>query len=161
MLLSKNKMKKTLTYITAIVALAISVTACNTYSDEDIKSFNQVVQQVSKSQNTQYIKSESGLYYSIIEEGSGEYIKYTDVVAFNYVGKLQDGKIFDDRFKTETLKFEVSKLIEGWKEGLMYIKQGGKIKLIVPPYLGYGDHELKDIPKNSVLLFDIEVKEVI
>jgi FKBP-type peptidyl-prolyl cis-trans isomerase FkpA len=51
-------------------------------------------------------------------------------------------------------------LIEGWKEGMMYLKPGGKIKLIVPPYLGYGDYKLEKVPPHSILYFEIEVIDV-
>jgi FKBP-type peptidyl-prolyl cis-trans isomerase FkpA len=44
---------------------------------------------------------------------------------------------------------------------MLYLKKGAKVKLVVPPQLGYGDYDLDDIPPNSVLLFDIEVKEVL
>ena len=52
-------------------------------------------------------------------------------------------------------------LIEGWKMGLPLIQKGGKIRLYIPPSLGYGPNDLKDrnnnvvIPGNSILIFDI------
>jgi len=42
-----------------------------------------------------------------------------------------------------------------------YIKKGGKIKLLIPSALGYGSNAAGSIPANSVLIFDIELLDVI
>jgi FKBP-type peptidyl-prolyl cis-trans isomerase len=65
-----------------------------------------------------------------------------------------------EKRKEGLLDFQMKDLIEGWKEGMMYLKPGGKIKLIVPPYLGYGDYKLEKIPPHSILYFEIEVIDV-
>jgi FKBP-type peptidyl-prolyl cis-trans isomerase FkpA len=51
-------------------------------------------------------------------------------------------------------------LIEGWKEGLPYIKKGGSIRLIIPSQLAYGVQGSGTIPPFSCLDFDIKVKDV-
>jgi FKBP-type peptidyl-prolyl cis-trans isomerase FkpA len=51
-------------------------------------------------------------------------------------------------------------LIEGWKIGLPLLKKGGHIKLYVPPSLGYGPSPNRNIPGNSVLIFDIRLVDV-
>jgi FKBP-type peptidyl-prolyl cis-trans isomerase FkpA len=43
----------------------------------------------------------------------------------------------------------------GWKLGLPLIKAGGKIKLYLPPSLGYGNSVSGNIPANSILVFEI------
>jgi FKBP-type peptidyl-prolyl cis-trans isomerase FkpA len=54
-------------------------------------------------------------------------------------------------------------LIEGWKIGLPLIQKSGKIKLYIPPSLGYGASDIKDnngvvvIPANSMLIFDVSL----
>lgn len=140
--------------------ISLLVTSCKTYSEEEVQSFDKMIQKFVMKSGLNYEKSESGLYYLIEKEGEGEYIKFTDEVSFRYTGKLLSGKTFDGRYKRTPITFEVSKLIEGWKEGMMYLKKGGKAKLIVPPTLGYGENQLPDIPANSILYFDIEVVDV-
>lgn len=140
--------------------ISLLVTSCKTYSEEEVQSFDKAIQKFVMKSGLNYEKSESGLYYLIEKEGEGEFIKFTDEVSFRYTGKLLSGKTFDGRYKRTPITFEVSKLIEGWKEGMMYLKKGGKAKLIVPPTLGYGDNQLPDIPANSILYFDIEVVDV-
>lgn len=150
------KIVSTLFLITALCSLS----ACKTYSDRDKEGFDKQIQKFIAKSDVKYEKSESGLYYSIEKEGEGEYIKFTDEVSFLYVGKLLDGQVFDGRNRHKPATFAVSKLIEGWKEAFMYLKKGGKAKIIIPPYLGYGDHDLADIPKNSCLYFEMEIVDV-
>lgn len=140
--------------------ISLLVTSCKTYSEEEVQSFDKTIQKFVMRSGLNYEKSESGLYYLIEKEGEGEFIKFTDEVSFRYTGKLLSGKTFDGRYKRTPITFEVSKLIEGWKEGMMYLKKGGKAKLIVPPTLGYGDNQLPDIPANSILYFEIEIVDV-
>jgi FKBP-type peptidyl-prolyl cis-trans isomerase FkpA len=134
---------------------------CKTYSDDDKSSFDQKIESyIQKHQLKGYKNSDSGLFYNIIQEGEGDYIKITDEVEFTYVGKLLNGHVFDGKNKRTPVKFKVSALIEGWKETMLYLKKGGKAKIIVPPQLGYGDYDLDAIPPNSILIFTIEVKDV-
>jgi len=94
----------------------------------------------------------SGLYYVIRESGNDEHPTVYSTVTVAYKGYLLNGDVFDESLAyTERLGL----LIQGWREGIPLIGKGGKIKLIVPSALGYGDQESEDIPANSVLVFDI------
>ena len=141
--------------------LLLIVGGCKTYSDDDKSTFDQKIESfIQKNHLKGYKQSDSGLFYHIINEGEGEYIKLTDEVQFTYIGKLLNGQVFDGQNKRNPVKFEVNALIEGWKETMLYLKKGGRVKIIVPPQLGYGDYDLEAIPANSILLFTIEVKDV-
>ena len=50
---------------------------------------------------------------------------------------------------------QTTNLIEGWKSGVEGMKIGGVREITIPSELGYGDTEMGDIPKNSVLKFVI------
>ena len=141
--------------------LLLAVIGCKTYSDDDKSKFDQKIESyIQKHHLKGFKQSDSGLFYQIIKKGEGENIKLTDEVAFTYEGKLLNGQIFDGQNKRNPVKFNVSALIEGWKETMLYLKKGGKAKIIVPPQLGYGDYDLDKIPANSILYFTIEVKDV-
>ncbi len=161
--MTKKRIKK-LNICLAIIFnffLLLLISGCKTYSDEDHVNFEKKIQNfITKNKLKDYKKSESGLYYKIINEGKGEYIKLTDEVTFNYEGKLVNGTVFDGEHKKNPISFQMNELIQGWQEGMMYLKPGGKIKLIVPPHLGYGDYELDKIPPHSILNFEIEVIKV-
>ncbi len=48
-----------------------------------------------------------------------------------------------------------SRPIEGWDQGIVGMKVGGKRRLIVPPSLGYGSQSRAGIPANSTLVYEI------
>lgn len=138
--------------------LSFSLIGCKTYSDDDLTGFDQKIKSYLSKNHKKCERSDSGLYYHIIDEGQGDYIKYTDRVSFTYTGKLLSGKIFDRQMKPVT--FPVKDLIAGWKEIMLELKPGAKVFLVIPPQLGYGDHKLDDIPQHSVLVFDMAITKV-
>jgi FKBP-type peptidyl-prolyl cis-trans isomerase FkpA len=147
--------------LVSISFLLISLFSCGTYSEDEKSAFDKKIENFIKKSGVKYKKSETGLYYSILEEGEGDFIKLTDEVSFTYEGKLLNGEIFDGENKRTPIKFLVSDLIQGWQEALLSMKKGSKVKLVVPPQLGYGDYKLEDIPVNSVLYFHLEVVDVL
>jgi len=102
--------------------------------------------------------NESSVYYHIVKQGSGKPIKVTDTVTVHYKGSLlSDGSIFDQT-KEKPATFPLNRLIKGWQLAVPKINVGGSIKVIIPSGLAYGIRSRsKDIPANSVLVFDIEV----
>ena len=106
-------------------------------------------------------KTASGLLYQIDKAGSGAAPKDTDTVVVNYKGTLIDGTEFDNSYKRgEPLSFRLDGVIPGWTEGLKQIKKGGKIKLVIPPKLAYGENGVPGIPANSTLVFDVELLDI-
>jgi FKBP-type peptidyl-prolyl cis-trans isomerase len=99
-----------------------------------------------------------GVYYQILQEGTGDYVRATDTVTVQYKGTLlNDGSIFDQT-KEKPARFPLQRLIKGWQIGLAKCRVGGKIKIIIPSGIAYGMRtRSKAIPPNSVLVFDIEV----
>jgi FKBP-type peptidyl-prolyl cis-trans isomerase FkpA len=114
------------------------------------------------------VKDSAGFFYIINAAGSGDEVNsYCNNVSVLYTGKLTNGTIFDQTTTTPAT-FVLGQLIEGWRRGLPLIKEGGKITLILPPTLGYGINEIKDpqtgvvkIPANSILIFELELKDVL
>ncbi|MDB5228592.1 MAG: FKBP-type peptidyl-prolyl cis-trans isomerase [Bacteroidota bacterium] len=103
------------------------------------------------------IAADSGLYYVVLNPGTGNSPSFTSYVTVDYKGYLTDGTIFDQTAGTPLLALLNSR-IKGWQIGLQLIKKGGKIKLLVPSQLGYGDAPpFSTVPSNAVLIFDIEL----
>jgi len=92
-----------------------------------------------------------------------EAVKPGDLIVVNYIGFFQDGKIFDSNlssgkpFETFIGKGEA---FQGWDQGLIGMKIGEKRKLIVPPDFDSGSETKGDIPKDSVLYFEVELLEI-
>ncbi|MEJ7769059.1 MAG: FKBP-type peptidyl-prolyl cis-trans isomerase [Chitinophagaceae bacterium] len=108
--------------------------------------------------NLTAVKHCSGLYYKIINEGSGIAPTSCSSVYITYKGSYTNGNVFDKA--TTPVSFSLATLIDGWKNGLPLVKKGGKIMLYVPPTLGYGPADYRGIPGNSVLIFDIDLIDV-
>ena len=97
----------------------------------------------------------SGIVYLIQDSGSD--VRATDdrdTVKVNYRGTLIDGKEFD---KNEGIEFPLNRVIRGWTEGMKLVGEGGKITLVIPANLAYGERGPREIGANSTLIFDVEL----
>jgi FKBP-type peptidyl-prolyl cis-trans isomerase len=75
---------------------------------------------------------------------------------------LIDGTQFDSSYdRGEPAEFGVTQVIRGWTEALQLMKEGAKWQLTIPAELAYGSSSRPNIPANSVLVFDVELLEVI
>ena len=103
-------------------------------------------------------KTESGLVYKVIEEGSGVTIKASDRVKVKYVGKHIDGTEFDNS-GDEARTFSASGVVHGFAEGLMMMKPGAHYILYLPAELAYGvqGQPYGGIKPNETLVFDVTV----
>jgi FKBP-type peptidyl-prolyl cis-trans isomerase FkpA len=100
-------------------------------------------------------KDPSGLYYSIITPGTGAYPTVNSTVSVDYTGKLLDGSVFAP--PDHTLN-SLGSFIQGWQIGVPHINSGGRILLIIPSALGYGNSSPgAGVPKNAVLVFTIDL----
>ncbi len=86
----------------------------------------------------------------------------TDTVEVHYHGTLTNGEVFDSSVdRGKTISFPLNRVIKGWTEGLQLLKEGGKIKLVIPPELAYGDAGAPPkIPGGSTLIFEVELFKV-
>ena len=124
--------------------------------------------QAEKEKSKKMTKTESGLQYSDIKEGTGEKPKTGQTCVVHYTGWLwennEKGKKFDSsKDSGEPLSFPVGrrKVIQGWDEGVATMKVGGKRELLIPPDLGYGPRGYPGaIPPNATLFFEVELLEV-
>lgn len=84
-----------------------------------------------------------------------------DTVHVAYKGTLlEGGSVFDE---SDSFEFELGagEVIKGWDEGIKGMRIGEKRKLTIPPKLGYGKRGSgKDIPPNSWLVFEVELKKI-
>lgn len=114
-----------------------------------------------KANNIAVLKNEQyGVFYQIIAAGAGN-VTYTSTTRINvdYEGRLLNGTIFDAS-KGTSPTFTLGGLIPGWQIGIPYIQKGGKIRLFIPSYYGYGNAVNGSIPANSILDFTITLNDI-
>lgn len=107
----------------------------------------------------------SGLYYKITKSvPTGKAPKVGDEIAVHYAGKLVDGTEFDSSFKrNEPIEIPIGmgRVIKGWDEGILLLKEGETATLLIPPAMGYGERGAGGvIPPNAWLIFDVELVKV-
>ncbi|KAJ7703080.1 hypothetical protein B0H17DRAFT_1041526 [Mycena rosella] len=92
--------------------------------------------------------------------GTGAAVKKGNTVSVRYIGKLQNGKIFDSNTKGKPFSFHLGKgeVIKGWDEGIVGMQVGGERLLTIPPAMAYGKRaQGTDIPSNSTLIFEVKL----
>ena len=102
--------------------------------------------------------------------GTGAEASPSSVVSVLYVGKLEDGTVFDssEAHGNEPLTFQLGTpgIIAGFQIGINGMKEGGERVMVIPPSFGYGTEDVKDadgkviIPANSTLVFGVKLLKV-
>lgn len=130
---------------------------------------DKLIQEHLAKNNIKAQKTASGLYYKKTKEGTGEQAKAGQKVSVNYTGMLLNGEKFDSNVDPQfqhVQPFEfmlgTGSVIKGWDEGIALLKKGGKATLYIPSTLAYGKNSPSPkIPANSVLVFDVELVDII
>ncbi|MGZ3787355.1 MAG: FKBP-type peptidyl-prolyl cis-trans isomerase [Bacteriovorax sp.] len=96
--------------------------------------------------------------------GNGKVAVKGALLFVQYEGFLEDGTKFDSSFdRGRPFQFVIGtgRVIKGWDQGVMGMKEGGKRTLFVPAHLGYGERQIGNfIRPNSNLIFHVELLEV-
>ena len=138
--------------------MVASAVACNKGKTIDERDEELIVEYLEEN-NIDAERDESGVYYSIENPGNNTKADISSTVRVAYKGYLLDGSVFDES-DTAGISFGLWQVIEGWQIGIPYYGEGGNGQLFIPSALAYGGQDRSDIPAHSVLIFDIEVKDV-
>ncbi|KAF7165102.1 hypothetical protein CNMCM5623_009410 [Aspergillus felis] len=108
------------------------------------------------------VKEVKGVKIDDKKLGKGPAAKAGNTVAMRYIGKLEDGKVFDANKKGKPFTFKLGKgeVIKGWDIGIAGMAVGGERRITIPSNLAYGKKALPGIPANSKLIFDVKLLEI-
>jgi len=156
-------MKKIL-IISCLTASSFLFTNCGHASKSEQNNQTKIEEKM----ETKRIKTDSGLQYEIIKEGSGISPEIGQNVTVHYTGWINKNEELGSKFDSsvdrgEPFKFTigVGQVIKGWDEGVLSMKKGEKRRLFIPSNLGYGARGAGNvIPGNANLIFDVELIEI-
>ncbi|MDA1129488.1 MAG: FKBP-type peptidyl-prolyl cis-trans isomerase [Chloroflexi bacterium] len=138
-------------WLLILVFLATLGVACGSSAESDSNS--EVIM-------AEPITTASGLQILTVVEGTGEKAELGKTAVVHYTGWLLDGTKFDssvDRGTPFEFALGAGRVIKGWDEGVATMNIGGKVELIIPPDLAYGDRGAGGvIPPNATLKFEVE-----
>lgn len=128
---------------------AQAIAAGKTYLEENAKKESVTV-------------TESGLQYEVLQAADGAKPAATDTVKVHYTGTLTDGTKFDSSLdRGEPAQFPLNRVIPGWTEGVQLMNVGSKFKFTIPSELAYGERDMGVIKPNSVLVFEVELLDIV
>ena len=101
-----------------------------------------------------------GVQYLIVRPGNGKFpTSIKDTVKVSYEGSTLDGKVFDSSYeRNDTISFPLTRVIEGWQDGLLKCDEGSEVTLWIPSDIAYGAHG--PMGPNQTLKFKVELHEV-
>ena len=148
---------KKITLLAAVAALGLSFPQTSMAADGaenfDLKSPPVTLDSIAARKCS--ARTETGLGYHILREGSGATPSASDTVTVGYAGYfMADGSKFDN---SSAASFPVTGVIKGFGEGLMRMKRGALYRLCIPSDLGYGDVTRGPISAKSNLIFLVEM----
>ena len=142
-------------------------------STED--AINQMLQDIAKKRMKQIHDTlnidptESGLILEELKGGTGQKVKITDTVTFQFVAELTTdvnpfGRVFADSINPplNISVAELEKVLPGAAEGLMLMKKGGHAILYIPPSQAYGKegNYFAQVPAYSIVIMEILLTNV-
>ncbi|NAW50076.1 peptidylprolyl isomerase [Elizabethkingia argentiflava] len=103
----------------------------------------------------------SGLMYKITKTTDGIQPVAGNTVAVHYTGLLTTGQVFDSSIaRNEPIEFPIGtgRVIPGWDEGILLLKEGEEATFLIPPALAYGSRGAGGvIPPNAWLIFEVKL----
>ncbi len=144
-----------------ILVIAI-VAGCNKgpSPEEQLTEDISIIQEYVDKKGWSATKTASGLHYVVDVQGAGNQPAPDDDVKVRYTGYFTNDEQFDQSDESG-VTFNLQQVIQGWTEGIPKFKEGGKGKLLIPSALAYGEEGNSSVPPNTVLIFDVELLEIV
>jgi len=164
--LSKKQQKKLKTEAAAKEAAAKVESPASAKSDKKVQFAEKLEQgptgPAKDQEKASTVKVVQGVTIDDRKVGTGRTAKSGDRVSMRYIGKLQNGKVFDANKKGAPFTFKLGQgeVIKGWDIGVAGMAIGGERRLTIPAHLAYGSKGVPGIPVNSTLIFDVKLLDI-
>ena len=144
------------------VGIVIALVSCNPASKYEKAEKESISNYINNHLTDTFTLESSGLYYHQVLLGTGPTPVTHDTAYVVYTGKFLDGTVFDSNVGETSLIFPVDEgvLIQGFDEGITYMKQGGKAQFLLPSKLAYGTQGYYTIGGYTPLIYDVELVRV-
>ena len=143
-----------------IILLLVAFCSCKKEEVDYTQIDEDIIKQYITDNNLTAIATGTGLYYVVDTPGNGAQPSSQSTVTVAYKGYLTNGSVFDES-ASSGISFSLTSVIRGWQEGIPYVKEVGSGILLIPSALGYGSQATSQIPANSVLVFEVELIDVL
>lgn len=155
-------MKKTILFLTlALLAFAgCRIDGDNNCVTRTVASEEAKMEALANAQGMNWSRHSSGILYEVLIPGAGPTPSSSSKIYVRYVGKLENGNVFDSQTDHNQTGWVLGSLIAGWQIAVPLINKGGKIKVVIPSSLAYGCGFQGTIPSNSILYFEIDLVDV-
>lgn len=140
--------------LSLLALLVFFFSACK----KEVDAEQQILDYLAAKNITNATRTASGLYFVKETNGNGTFPVVTSTVQVNYVGRLLDDTLFDSG---SNVTFSLGSVIAGFREGCQLFDVGSSGLLIMPPSLGYGNQAVGGIPANSVLVFELDMVDIL
>jgi len=141
------------------IGIVIALVSCNPASKYEKAEKESISNYINNHLTDTFTLESSGLYYHQVLLGTGPAPVAHDTAYVVYTGKFLDGTVFDTNVGKTNLIFPVAEgvLIQGFDEGITYMKQGGKAQFLIPSSLAYGSQGYYTIGGYTPLIYDVEL----
>jgi FKBP-type peptidyl-prolyl cis-trans isomerase FkpA len=145
-----------------ISGIIVSMVACNPAAKYEKNEREAIANYLNTHSTDTFTLKESGLYYRDVTVGTDRLAQLHDTAYVIYTGKYLNGTVFDTNVGGTKLIFPVGEglMIQGFDEGIMYMRQGGTAQFLVPSKLAYGTQGYYSIAGYTPLLYEVQLVKV-
>jgi peptidylprolyl isomerase len=155
------KMKNVVNGVLILGFVMVLVSSCDLTKKYEKEEKEEIRNYLNQHPELSFVLKESGLYYLDVTVGTGEQLVTKDTAFVIYTGYFLDGTKFDTNVGGDLFAFPAGEgfVIPGFDEGVMYMREGGTAKFLVPSFLGYGNSGYY-MSAYTPLLFEVKLDSI-
>ncbi|HUR64895.1 MAG TPA: FKBP-type peptidyl-prolyl cis-trans isomerase [Chitinophagaceae bacterium] len=162
---------RVLTYIKILAVFPTDSLTRMDYENEVKKitaNESKVVEKYLADKKISTVKTPSGAFVEMIQQGTGAKPVVGNYVSVNYTGTSWSGVRFDSstdsafgHVQPYSFTAGIGEMIKGFDEAVLMMAKGTKVKVYIPSALGYGPQGRQpNIKPNEHLIFDLELVDI-